>query len=1020
MSIFRKELAYDIYACLGFIAFYIVAYRDMLLEQIRFWALNLFPMPTSNLSYYVSGQFYWFSGNLGSPAQPNIAGWLPYIFVLISGGNLVLAEKFLASATLVSCFTMYFFLSNHFKGSRLARFSAALIYGFGPATVLDFSDIAFWGYVMIPVVFNYMFNLFEEKRRTKDALLLGLSISLMTAFLPQILSLILLSFLVFLVARMLANTEKLTYLRRVAVQFLLAMFVFVATSPYLISGSYQFLISIGHAYTSAVTSPSLPSIYQATYSNQGIATVLRLIGGSPGNHLSNDSWIGFVLPVLAFGSLLLIRNRKRMLDLLALSVVSLVVMTIIYGIHLESGWAMWLLNNTPVKLFFYPERPLYIVTFAYCVMISVTVSRLIAIVTRFHLSTRFRLSYSIPWFKSKHVFSALLTSSLLVSVFIFAPVFDVQMHQERYAPLPPVYSSIENWLLSHSKGETYRVMFLPTDSFFTVLGFPEAFEYTSGYALRQTSDYVDFVYNQMITKGTCYLGSLLAPASVKYIVLATPDPNTLWKGSPAMGAPLYPVINGPPTYTATGVTGNPLDIAEILDNQRDLKLVYVNQDFQVYENMMYLPEISVFSSATYVVGSEDVVPILPYMPGFGANNDLLILAGQNPSLAKELPEVSSSILFFNTDISSYANLLSSSIKSGSVYEDAMNALGSKKQLYLFAQDSQTLSQSITTPSGQWRFALRAPEPLVVNPSMGIIDLDQGQTFNITKENFKPAHNPPAYDFDLANYYFYTSAGGNFTITINGSGSLWAYVSYNSTLSNIGPQTPFYFGGPVENRTFDIYLPPNTSFQPMVNAYNPTMGQNITDNINEISIVNEIGGKYSILNVDGTNVTNAQNSDMNGWSIFGPVYLDSGAHHLAITNGIQRSYVAIYNTANLDDIFGDNASIDYSYSKLSETSYDVTINTDSSVFLSLSESYYPNWLASSDQRLMHFAAFSFSNGFYFNGSNSGLVNVKVEYDPPLLNQVYVVQQILFVTTVLLLGASFVVRKVQRKIRDLYKK
>jgi hypothetical protein len=270
---------------------------------------------------------------------------------------------------------------------------------------------------------------------------------------------------------------------------------------------------------------------------------------------------------------------------------------------------------------------------------------------------------------------------------------------------------------------------------------------------------------------------------------------------------------------------------------------------------------------------------------------------------------------------------------------------------------------------------------------------------------------------LANYYFVTTAGGNITVTLKGSGALWAYVSDNSTLSSIsiGSQRPVSLPN---NGTFTISLPPNSSFQPIVNAYNTAIaGYDIPDNLSEIIISHNIGGNYSSVNVDGVNITNAQTPEENGWSTFGPVYLGSGAHNLAITNGVNGSFVAMYNIANLTDIFRAKTSIDYNYSTLSETDYNVNINTNSSVFLALSESYYPNWFAYSEgQSLVHFNAFSYSNGFYLNRTGIGDVDVKIEYEPPLLNQICVVQQILFTAIVLFLIATPISRRIRDKTKN----
>ncbi len=886
VALLKKKVAFDLYAYLAFIASYFIAYKAVLFQQKPFWAINLIPIPTLNSRFYIPGQFYWFPGNLGSPAQPNIAYWLQYIFVQLSGGNIAWAEKLIVLAPLVSCFTMYYFLSKHFGGSRLACFAAALIFGLGPATVLDFSDFLLWGFVAIPIVFNYTFNIINSERKITDILLLGLSLSFLTAFLPQILPLILISIIILIFINLLPVAKKLNYFLKVLVFFSLSFLVFVLTSPYLLSGTYHLLVTIGWAPPSGIItlsslpSQSQPSLYFATYANQAIVNTIRLIGGAPGNYLAESNWLGFILPILAFASILLVPKGKKFLNLLALAIISLITITIIYGIHLHADWAMWLLYNTPISLFYYPERPLYVVTFAFCVMVCVTTERLLNFNYNYRFKNYFRSTPHILGLNWQKIFSILIVALLLASVFLFAPVFDQNLQQERYHQLPSFYFNIQNWLNSQGNSENYRVMFLPTDAFSTILGDPDVFEYTPGYVSYITQSYVDFVYNQLVNNATYNLGSLLAPASVKYIIVATPDPSTLWNGTAALSPPIDASdLSGPLRYTDGEVQGNPVYLEQVLDKQTDLKLVYVTNDFRVYENMMFLPKISVFSSATYVVGTEDIPSILPQMLNFNADTDLLIFASQNHNLTQELSSVSSSILFFNADLSDYAHLLASTT------ENAASAIGLKDQVYIFSENSSSFSDSITLPSGQWRIALEEP---------------------------------------VANY---------------------------------------------------------------------------TQN--------------SDLNVDGENVSSAKTVETNGWRVFGPLNLTFGVHTISISNGIAGEYFAIYNTENLSQIFDINANINYNFSESSETSYRLDVNANIPVFISLSESFYPNWIASSEgKNLLHFAAFSYSNGFYLNNSDAQITTIS--YEPPILNQIYVVQQVLFGGIMLSLFAILVVRVKRSKL------
>jgi len=981
----KREVVYDLFAYLGFVVFYLIAYRDVVFEGSLLWCLNLVPFPSSNPRAYIPGQLYWYPGNLGTPAEPNIAIWFQYAIILISGGNLVLAEKILMSTTLISCFTMYFFLSNHFHISRLARFTASLFFGFGPATVLNFADFLHWGYATIPLIFNYAFNVLEGRGKIKDILILGISLSFFTSFLPQTLFPVALSIIIlFLIYSLTVKRQRVKYCIKF---FFLATLVFVATSPYLISGGVRFFEMIGYFHVKGTVTPiPMPSL-ATTYGNQEVANIIRLIGGSRANHLPEDNWIGFTLPIFAFSSLILVRERRKLLCLLALASISIILITIIYGIHLQTAWAVWLVNNTPIRLLYYPERAQYVLSFTYAVMISITLDRLIRTVSNFNINH-----------KLKRILPILLASSLLACTFSFAPVFDVKIHQDRCHPLPAFYSSVRDWLNFHVEDGMYRVMFLPTDYFSIILGCPDAFEYTSGFAYNYTAEYIDFAYSQLVSGRVSNLGTLLAPASVKYIIVATPDPSTLWKGTPAFPGPPHPIwdLSDPPRYIGGMVQGNPLEIMKILDGQRDLRLVYVDKDFRVYENLMCFPKVMAFSSAVYVVGSEEALPFISSMPGFNASRTMVIFADKNPSMDKELAKASSLILFFNKDLKDY-KLFS---------EDE---LIHKRQMYLFVQNSSLFSRLVKLPSGRWWIALKNPEPFHVNPSMRIIDLDQAQTFVITRENFKPARNPPVYNFDLANYYFYTSTGGNLTITVKGEGELRAYVAYNVTKENI---TQRQKGIDLPNSgTFTINLPPNSSIQPIIRAYDPEIpGYDMQDNISEIIIERQIGGKYSTVYLNGSRINQLSQTD--GWSVYGPVNLENDIYNLTITNGIRNGIIAICNTADPTEMFENNVFIDYNFSKLSETSYPVSISSDGPVFLSLSESYHPNWLARTEERdLPHFIAFSYSNGFYLNQTSNPAI--KIEYEPPLLNKVFVVQQVLFAALTLSIPLLSTVSRVRQK-------
>jgi hypothetical protein len=894
----KNKILLDVIVYIAFVLFYVVAYRDFLFEKSLVWVLNLMPLPTSNPRFYIPGQLYWYPGSLGCPAQPNIANWLPYIIVLLTGGNLVLAEKILASTTLLSSITMYYFLSKHFKLPRISCFIAALVYGFGPATVLNFADITHWGYVTIPFIFHYMLNILEGEGKIKDniknSILLGLSISFTIAFLPHLLLLIIFTFLIFLITYTLLTSKGVKILLRMSLLFSLATLIFIVTSPYVINGAYQLLILLGWlpplpfiSHPTILPSSVQSELFHITYANQNIPNIIRLIGGSPGNHLREDNWLGFVLPVLAFSSLILARRGRERLNVLSLTLISVIIFSIIYGIHVKADWAMWLLFHTPVILFHYPERPLYIVSFAYSVMISVTIGRLLDLIYN---------SQSLNLLL-KHLLSIFLISLILGSIFMFAPVFDTQIHQERYHPLPQLYYFIREWLWSQKIYEgDYRVMFLPTDFFSIILGIPDVFEATPGYATIHALNYVRYTYDELVNGKLHNLGSLIAPASVKYIILSTPNVSALWPGTSAQRAALAPQwdLQGEPRYREgvlepAMVQGDPRKLAEILSSQMDLKLVYIGNEFRVYENQKFIPKISVFLNAAYVIGSEKIWYYLQYLP-FNITDTLLIFDQQNSNLSDVLIPASSLIIFFNSD---FSNLRIQN-------KNFLNKIIDKKQVYLITQNSSKLSKLLSIPPGQYYLALK------------ILDKD--------------------------------------------------------------------------------------------------------------IIMNDICEESFIIEFDGIRISSAQSAVEGGWRVYGPINVNNfNVRNLTISRVCDKNLevlVAIYNNQKSDEIFKDENNItnyfNYSFSKISDTNYMINLNTTRPVFITLSESFYPDWIAYTNEEIfLHFVAFSFSNGFYIN--RTGLMNITIKYLPPLINYFYIVQQLLFVLTLMFIIILHNIDKIKEKLK-----
>lgn len=967
-----------------FVGLFLVAYRDFVTQQDLLWILNL-PPPSANAEFYLPGQFYWYPGNIGSPALPSLTNWFVYSIVLLSGRNLPLAEKLLASSSLLSCVTMYVFLSAHFSRSRLANFAASVIFGLGPSTALDFADFQLWGYAALPLVFHFAFNILEGKRRPRDILLLGLSLSVLTSFLPQVLSLVVMTLFVLLALRALVNENRSVYLKRQMVCYASSFIILLFTSPNLVHGALQLLAALGYLQSGQFVVAQLPQIYSWTYANQGIANAIRLIGGAPNNHLPEDNVYGFVLPLVAFSSLLLTRERRKLVDILALSIISLIVVCIIFGIHNQSDWAMWLVQHTPAQLFFFPERPLYLVVFAYAVMTCVTVDAIQRISVSLRSTSNKILCSIVLGNNTRKILYVSFILVLLSSIFLFAPTFNVDAHRERYRPLPPIYPRIESWLSVHDAG-SYRLLFLPTDSFVSILGVTNVFQYTPGYGLQPTADYIDLTYNAFVAH-THNLGSLLAPATVKYVILATPNPASLWRGTLPGGTPLDPILDlsGPLRYADGRLRGDPSMISRILDSQVDLKLEYSGADFRVYRNLVTLDRITAFSSAVYIVGSDKALSVLPDLQGYSVQRELPILASQNLGNVEELMSVSSTLLFFDTDVNAIQPLMSQ-------HDSMRGALISKNQLYILPNSSTSFSRTVTLTRGNWSIAVQVPKVVTVTPDMSIMDLDEGETFTVAKENFKHVGSST-----LAFYYFYTEAGGKLTVSVVGSGALSAYVASNVTSTSQGIEEKLI--RLPSSGTFGVDLPPNSTFRPII--------QDSQSNISEIVV--SLGGKDARVRLDGEMLKVSESTD--AWITYGPMMLISGVHKISVENSTSGGLIVVFNAPSMDSIFNTRAGM--AVFDGGGTHYQIHNLRDPS-FLLLSESYSPGWLAySGNKELVHFLAFGFLNGYYVDSNANGLITIT--YRPPIVSYVYVGQEFLFVAV----GIGIVIWYISRRIAIIWK-
>jgi hypothetical protein len=159
--------------------------------------------------------------------------------------------------------------------------------------------------------------------------------------------------------------------------------------------------------------------------------------------------------------------------------------------------------------------------------------------------------------------------------------------------------------------------------------------------LIYTNQYVNYTLTQLISGQTKQLGRLLAPANVKYIFV-------VWNTSePDFG-------NGAIDWIAEGelslqtnsiLAGNSTLFSRLLNMQTDLRLVANSSNYLIYENLDYLPRISVFSSLTYVSGGLNSLSPIVRLPWSGISDNVFVFGNQHNS--QSLLSLSDSVLFYN-------------------------------------------------------------------------------------------------------------------------------------------------------------------------------------------------------------------------------------------------------------------------------------------------------------------------------------------------------------------------------------
>ena len=464
---------------------------------------------------------------------------------------------------------------------------------------------------------------------------LGVAIGLSCAFVPFTPIFVLPVLLAILFGTGVSSASSREFLRS-AVRLVAALVIAVLlNAPY-------YLGNLGYFTTQGVAGAAeanLPLV-EMTYGWSTPLHIFSLVGAGlypryAGFYGDTSQALLVLVPAVAAVSLLRLRDKKS--AELRLSMAFLVVLSIGLVLLTAGGWTSVLLQTVPYLLVFNYTSPFYIyLGFAFATLATLAVDD---IVTRGAQGTagdeghnaatppvqkRLLPDSKVLWRGfGIAVAVALLAASLAPAGFYLesgdfrvleAPAA-IGFPPQWGATAPASFPAIYEFLRAHGADATTRALILPAPTFsggesipgYTVNLFNQN-EYTGSvytgpfFAVSAARQYVTTVLDYLIANRTDLLGIPLGLASVKY-VFVDKELN----------------FTGPPRWYRGSLIGAPRAFDTLLNQQRDLRIVYDDALFRVYENEDYRPYVQPYRGVTIVrQGSPAAIPNeTVYRWGFG-------------------------------------------------------------------------------------------------------------------------------------------------------------------------------------------------------------------------------------------------------------------------------------------------------------------------------------------------------------------------------------------------------------------
>jgi hypothetical protein len=324
----------------------------------------------------------WSEFSNGFPYGPN---WSIYgallngLFVVISAGNAILAQKIMLSAVFFASVFMYIFIAKHITRKPIVAFTGAIIYAYGPSTV-NYGTGVVWEYAFFPLVVYFLFNLLGSNPRFRDAVLFAISIDFMIGYGMHLLVFLPLLVLVFFLLNLHGSHNKAGYFIK-SLKFLLgSLFLFLLSAPTFALA----LISLTHIPMTIPGQTGLQSYISGVtinqfYSNYGSVPLLNwfLLLGPYSQYIQPlVPAAGFVFPIIAAAALF--QTRRSLKLALGFSTVLVLVLTLGLLVQYQTSVFVWLYYSfSPIRFLYEGEGVEFVISFLVTALLSITLGELI-------------------------------------------------------------------------------------------------------------------------------------------------------------------------------------------------------------------------------------------------------------------------------------------------------------------------------------------------------------------------------------------------------------------------------------------------------------------------------------------------------------------------------------------------------------------------------------------------------------------------------------------------------------------